>query len=153
MAYSVTTRCTFSDAYLGFIGKIAHFYCKNTDFQYSHGSNMGTKQCYGVDILPSNINLACQMSEKPIRYLLKPIRKGFATSKKWAILENGRFSVFRILWLWPPQMTPKWKDMDPGCYRSYVRLCLEMVSAFEVSGLGAAVLGLSWNHWKMPYFH
>ena len=40
-------------------------------------------------------------------------------------------------------MDPEWKDMDPGCYKFNVRLCLEKVSAFEVSGLGTAVLGLS----------
>ena len=44
-----------------FICKIAHFYCKNMDFLSIHGSNMGKKQCYGVDILPNYIHLACQM--------------------------------------------------------------------------------------------
>ena len=31
---------------------------------------------------------------KPTNYLSKPIRKGFTTSKKWAISENGHFQFF-----------------------------------------------------------
>ena len=146
-------RWTIFDADQDVIGKIAHFQCRIMDFLHSQGSNIGRKQCCGDDILPKEINLVCQMWWKPISYLLKPIGKRIKTPKEWAILENGRFSVFCILRLWTPLMDPKWKDMDPGCYRSYVRLCLEMISAFEVSGLGTAVLGLSWNHWKMPNFH
>ena len=51
----------YFDANQRFIGKIARLYCKNMDFLTSHGSNMGEEQCYGVDILPNYIHLACQM--------------------------------------------------------------------------------------------
>ena len=51
----------YFDADQGLIGKIAHFDLKNMDFLRSQGSDMGCKRCYGADILPNYINLACQM--------------------------------------------------------------------------------------------
>ena len=49
----------YFDADQGLIGKIARFDLKKMDFQRSHGSHMGLKGCYGADILPKEINLAC----------------------------------------------------------------------------------------------
>ena len=49
----------YLDADQDLIGKIARYDLKNMDFLRSHGSHMGWKGCYGADILPKEINLAC----------------------------------------------------------------------------------------------
>ena len=52
------------------------------------------------------------------------------------------FSFLHFMTLATPN-DPQMERYGPGLLEVHVRLCLEMVSAFEVSGLGAAVLGLS----------